>query len=167
MPKWNGREVTIRPQRGCVGARGSSSQMSLETCLSDLSFWVASISTMRAWNSINVIAVLRNVFLMGLFVNATRRSLNPPYQDARVGINLRLTSFLPKASFSDGDRKSSLRESAESIKVVTLWDIITSGRDLRLEGNEMLEGRCTQLDLGRLPNEQLSLMQKWGGRCSI
>ena len=82
-----------------MGVRGSSSQMSLETYVSGLSFRVASISTTRAWNSINVIGVLPNVFLMGLFVNAMRRSLKPPYKGARLGIDLQLTSFLPKASF--------------------------------------------------------------------
>ena len=58
-----------------------------DTWVMGRSFRMAFTSTARVWSSVRVIKALLSVFLMARLDSPIRRSQNPPYHGALLGIN--------------------------------------------------------------------------------
>ena len=104
--------MILRPYRRCEGVNGSSSLTSLDTCVMGRSLRMASTSVSSVWSSVRVIIALPSVFLIAFLVSPMRRSQNPPYHGALLGINCHSTPRLLRDSFSEGDWKSYFSSSA-------------------------------------------------------
>ena len=120
------------PYNRWAGMSGSASCTSVETYVNGRSFSSASISVARVSNIRSEMFARPRTFFRDIFISPINLSQNPPYQGARLGMNLQVTPRRLKDSLRSSDSNKVLSSSAAERYVEALSDITICGSDFRL-----------------------------------